>query len=360
MWFLIFFLMAFLPMWGQGSVTIFGVVADASGHVVPDVPIEIRNTETGAARRVISDARGNYVVTQLPVAIYTVSAEYPGFKKFVQENIRVQVDENRQVAIILNVGEVSEKVVVSAEGAPVETRTGTLKQVVDAERIVGLPLNGRNPLQLLLLVPGAGATAPADQAQNSTVSINGSRTNANNYVLDGGDNHDPYFNTPAVFPSPDALLEFSIQTNAYSAEYGRNAGGLLNAITKSGTNQFHGSLFEFLRNEKLNARSFFANQVPPFKRNQFGATLGGPLLRDRTFFFFPTRARAAAVLRGRPRRPCRRPPNASAISPRPPASYMSPPRASPSPAIGSRMRGWTLWPSGSWKRSSPCQTDRTA
>src|SRR5262249_4981476 len=175
--------------------------------------------------------------------------------------------------------------VVAADVVQVDTRSGALKQVVDAERMVELPLNGRNPLQLLLLVPGAGAQAATDQAQNATVSINGSRTNANNYVLDGGDNHDPYFNSPAVFPSPDALQEFSIQTNAYSAEYGRNAGGLLNAITKSGTNQVHGSLFEFLRNEKLNARSFFANEVPPFKRNQFGVTLGGPLRKDRTFFF---------------------------------------------------------------------------
>src|SRR5262249_23092492 len=139
----------------------------------------------------------------------------------------------------LEVGEVSDKVVVEAEALQVDTRSGTLKQVVDAQRMVELPLNGRNPLQLILLVPGAGATAPADQAQNSTVSINGARTNSNNYVLDGGDNHDPYFNSPAVFPSPDALQEFSIQTNAYSAEYGRNAGGLLNAITKSGTNQLH-------------------------------------------------------------------------------------------------------------------------
>ncbi|MGH9848068.1 MAG: TonB-dependent receptor domain-containing protein, partial [Blastocatellia bacterium] len=141
--------------------------------------------------------------------------------------------------------------------------------------------------------------AAADQAQNQSISINGARTNSNNYSLDGGDNHDPYFNTPAIFPNPDALQEFSIQTSAYSAVTGRNAGAVINAVTKSGTNQFHGSAFEFLRNEKLNARSFFALNTPPFKRNQFGGTFGGPLPlprfgtggpgyisgRDRSFFF---------------------------------------------------------------------------
>ncbi len=156
---------------------------------------------------------------------------------------------------------------------------------MDSRRITELPLNGRNPLQLQYLVAGAGGRAGQGQAQNASVSINGSRTNSNNYQLDGGDNHDPYFNTPAIFPSPDALEEFSIQTNAYSADRGRNAGAFMAAVTRSGSNEFHGTLFEFLRNEKLNARNFFANTVPPFKRNQFGATLGGRIIRDRTFFF---------------------------------------------------------------------------
>ncbi|MEK7404155.1 MAG: hypothetical protein AAB225_03525, partial [Acidobacteriota bacterium] len=156
---------------------------------------------------------------------------------------------------------------------------------VDSDRIVGLPLNGRNPLQLQYLVAGSGGRSDQGQAQNESVSINGSRTNSNNYMLDGGDNHDPYFNTPAIFPSPDALQEFSIQTNAYSADRGRNAGAFMNAVTKSGANTLHGTLFEFVRNEKLNARNFFANAVPPFKRNQFGGTVGGPVKKDMTFFF---------------------------------------------------------------------------
>ena len=156
---------------------------------------------------------------------------------------------------------------------------------MDSQRIVELPLNGRNPLQLQYLVAGAGGRAAQGQAQNESVSINGSRANANNYALDGADNHDPYFNTPAIFPSPDALEEFSLQTSSYGADKGRNAGAFMNAVTKSGTNALRGSAFEFLRHEKLNARNFFANTVPPFKRHQFGGTVGGPIRRDRLFFF---------------------------------------------------------------------------
>jgi outer membrane receptor protein involved in Fe transport len=269
----------------QGSVTIYGTVTDASGSLIPGTAVRILQVETGQARSVVSNERGDYVATQLPIGAYTVSAERQGFKKFVQTGIRVQVDENRQVPITLQIGDVAESVTVQAESVQVETRSGTLKEVIDSKRIVELPLNGRNALDLQRLVPGAGAVADRGQGQNNTISINGSRQNGNNYVLDGGDNHDPYFNSPAVFPPPDALEEFSINTNAYSAEYGRNAGALMNAVTRSGTNDWHGSLFEFLRNDKLNARNFFSNTVPPFKRNQFGGTFGGRIIRDKTFFF---------------------------------------------------------------------------
>lgn len=278
-------LLAAAAMWAQGTVTIYGTVSDASGSLIPGTTVRILQVETGQTRSVVSNERGDYVATQLPIGVYTVTAERTGFKKFVQTGIRVQVDENRQVPVTLQVGDVAESVTVAAETVQVETRTGTLKEVIDSKRIVELPLNGRNALDLQRLVPGAGAVADRGQGQNNTISINGSRQNGNNYVLDGGDNHDPYFNSPAVFPPPDALEEFSINTNAYSAEYGRNAGALMNAVTRSGTNEWHGSAFEFLRNEKLNARNFFSNTVPPFKRNQFGGTFGGRIVRDKTFFF---------------------------------------------------------------------------
>ncbi len=269
----------------QGTVTIFGTVTDASGAVVPGATITVSNTLTGLTRQAATNESGSYVVSQLPVGVYKVTAESQGFKAAVQEDIRVRVDENRRIDFALEVGAITESITVEAAVTQVETREGAIKEVVDAERIVELPLNGRNAIELQYLVAGVGRRAAAGQAQNPSVSINGSRTNSNNYTLDGGDNHDPYFNTPAAFPSPDALQEFSIQTNSYSADKGRNAGAIMNAITKSGTNDFHGTAFEFLRNEKLNARNFFANDVPPFKRNQFGGTLGGRIIRDTLFFF---------------------------------------------------------------------------
>lgn len=279
--------LATLVSWtfAQGKATIYGTVSDASGAVIPNVVVRLLNVNMNAEREAITDEQGRYLVTNLPVGIYQVSTELPGFKRFLEHGIRLQVDENRQINIVLQPGAVSEAISVTAEAAQVDTRTGTLKEVVDAERIVRLPLNGRNALELQRLVPGAGGVVAADQAQNASLSINGARANSNNYMLDGGDNHDPYFNTPAIFPNPDALQEFSIQTSVYSAATGRNAGAVINAVTRSGTNQLRGSLFEFLRNEKLNARSFFAVDTPPFKRNQFGGTVGGPIRRDRTFFF---------------------------------------------------------------------------
>lgn len=269
----------------QGTVTIFGVVTDASGAVIPGAHVTVRNLQIGLERRTTTNEQGSYIVSQLPVGSYTVTAEADGFKAAAQEGIRVQVDENRRVDFRLELGAITERITVAASLAQVETRQGTLKEVVDADRIVELPLNARNAIELQYLVAGVGRRTDVGQQQNPSVSINGSRTNANNYTLDGGDNHDPYFNSPAPFPNPDALQEFSIQTNAYSADQGRNAGIVMNAVTKSGTNEFHGTLFEFLRNEKLNARNFFALTVPPFKRNQYGGTLGGPILRDRVFFF---------------------------------------------------------------------------
>lgn len=269
----------------QGTVTIFGSVQDKTGAVVPNVEVTVTNTLTGVSRAVRSNDTGNYIASQLPVGVYSVRAQAQGFKTFLQDKIQVQVDENRQVNISLEVGSLSESVEVQAEVTQVETRSGSIREVIDSQRIVELPLNGRNPLQLTRLVAGSGGVAAKDQGQNETVSINGSRANSNNYQLDGGDNHDPYFNAPAIFPNPDALDEFSIQTNSYGADRGRNAGAFMTAVTKSGTNQFHGTLFEFLRNEKLNARNFFSTSVPPFRRNQYGGTFGGRLIRDRTFFF---------------------------------------------------------------------------
>lgn len=285
---------------GTPTANITGRAADASGAVVPSVRVTATNTATNLVRETVTNEGGDYTLTNLPVGTYTIAAEGANFKRFVTESVVLQVNESREINFALEAGNVQETVTVTAETAQVDTTTGTLKEVVDSARIVGLPLNGRNALQLQQLVPGAARIVAAGQGQNETISINGSRPNSNNYRLDGGDNHDPFFNSPSVFPNPDALQEFSILTSSYSAAYGRNAGATINAVTRSGTNDFHGSLFEFIRNERFNARSYFAAKAPPFKRNQFGGSIGGPLPflnfgeggpvfnsgKDRLFFFF--------------------------------------------------------------------------
>lgn len=271
----------------QGTVTIYGAVVDPSGAAIAGAKVTVTNQATGQGRDTISAVDGNYVIPDLAVGGYRLSVTAPGFKTFVQDSILVQVDENRRVPVQMAVGGVNESITVTADVAQVETRTSSLRQVVDSARIVELPLNGRNPLQLQYLVAGSsGSTDPAGgQAENTSVSIDGMRANSNNYSLDGADNQDPFFNTPSVFPNPDALEEFSLQISNYSAELGRNAGAAMNAVTRSGGNELHGTLFEFLRNQDLDSRSFFANSVSPFKRNQFGVTVGGPIRKDKTFFF---------------------------------------------------------------------------
>jgi len=273
-------------LWAQGSVTIYGSVTDAGGGFVPGVAITVTHTETASERRAVTDVAGNYLVVELPVGVFSVRAQAVGFREFVQSDIRLQVNETRRIDFAMQVGEITERITVAAALTQVETRTGTISEVIDSRRITDLPLNGRNPAQLQLLMAGVGNRGGQEQQQNPTVSINGSGFRANNYVLDGGDNHDPFFNTPAPFPNPDALQEFSIETNSYGADKGRNTGIYVSAVTRSGTNGFHGSLFEFLRNKALNTRNYFAITVPPFKRNQYGATVGGPIRRNRTFFFF--------------------------------------------------------------------------
>ncbi len=279
------FLYASPVLLGQGGVTIFGTVTDPAGAAITGATINAINQATGQSRQTISGGDGAYVIPDLTAGTYRLNATSPGFKTFVENSIVLQVDEHRRVPIQLTLGAVSENITVAADVVQVETRTGALKEVVDSGRIVELPLNGRNALQLQYLVPGSGKVTTAGQEENDSVSINGSRPNTNNYMLDGADNEDPFFNTASVFPNPDALEEFSLQTSAYSADQGKNAGGLMNAVTRSGTNLFHGTAFEFLRNQKMDARNFFANTISPFRRNQFGGTVGGPIRRDKTFFF---------------------------------------------------------------------------
>lgn len=274
-----------ISAWGQGTATIYGTVSDTSGASIVNAQVTLTHQETGLSRQVTTGEDGTWIAVQLPVGTFSLRAQSTGFKELVQTGLQIQVNENRRVDFTMEVGQVSERVEVSAAVSQIETRTATIGEVIDSRRIADLPLNGRNPLQLQLLMAGTGRRGGRDQQQNETISVNGSAFRSNNYQLDGGDNQDPFFNTPAPFPNPDALQEFSIETNGYGADKGRNWGAFVSAVTRSGSNQLHGTLFEYLRNEKLNARDFFANDIPPFKRNQYGGTVGGPVRKDKVFFF---------------------------------------------------------------------------
>ncbi len=270
----------------QSTASITGRVLDASGAVVAGATIEAVNDQTNFRREATSSATGSFVLELLPVGNYSISARAAGLKAFIQHGITLQVNQTATLDIRLEIGPVTERVTVEENVARVDTVTATLREVVDSQRIVELPLNGRNPLQLQALLPGVVQGEAAEHVGGLVgYAVNGGTSFSNNYFLDGGEFVDPFMNAPQFFPNPDALQEFTIQTNSSSAEYGRNRAGVIAAVTRSGTNSLHGGAFEFLRNTHLNARNFFAAQASPFHQNQFGAYLGGPIRRDKKFFF---------------------------------------------------------------------------
>lgn len=268
-----------------GSIS--GAVTDSAGAAVPGVKVVLKNELTGATREVTANREGYYTFPLVPSGHYTLRVEQPGFKSYQRTGIELQVNQRLNAPLTLELGAVSESVTVTGTPPLVDSSSGVLRETVDQTRITELPLNGRNVLQLQSLLPGAVATGSLDQGANTPgFAINGGIGSSNNYSLDGGQYQDAYFNAPLPFPNPDAIQEFTIQTNSYSAEFGRNRGASINAVTRSGTNQFHGGAFEFLRNDVFDARPFFARTAPDFKRNQFGAQLGGPIRKNQTFFFF--------------------------------------------------------------------------
>jgi hypothetical protein len=227
-----------------------------------------------------------------------------GFSRFSSGAFRLDADQSRRVSASLEIGQVTEVITVEGSVAQVETSHAPLTEIVDERRIAELPLNGRNPIDLVKLVPGVNNGPGGVISQFGGFSVNGSRAISKHYMLDGGDNNDQQGGAPAIVPNPDSLEEFSIQTNNFGAEHGGTTGGVINAVTKSGTNQFHGSAFDFLHNNALDAVSFDANRAGgtvekgKLRRNQFGATIGGPFIKNRTFFFYAyegTRERRAAA-----------------------------------------------------------------
>ena len=277
----------------QTTGTIIGHVKDPSGAVVPGALITITAPATGFSREVTTGDAGRYIVPRLPVGTYSVSAEKEGFKRGTRGNVVIDVAENVRVDITLQVGSRTEVVEVLASTVKIETRVATLGVTVDKRRIVDLPLNGRNFLQLAVLQPGAtpglqlstNNTAPTPGGSANSPQVNGLRGQSNNYLLDGANNNEAFLGEAGFLPPPDALQEFRILTNSYSAEYGRGGGSIISVVTQSGSNEIHGTVYEFLRNDKLDARNFFASEVSPLRRNQFGFSLGGPIQNDKTFLF---------------------------------------------------------------------------
>lgn len=275
----------------ETTATLSGTVIDSNKSVLPGAKVTATNEATGFSRSVDTEGNGAYILPLLPVGQYELTVEANGFKKYLQRGITLTVNQSAHVHAQLSVGALSEVLEINSEASQVNTQQSGVGQVINQRKIQELPLNGRNFLQLATLqagvTPGIGTISeftPAHKGQ-ITFSVNGLRQQSNNFLLDGADNNDGFLGTAAGVPNPDALQEFRILTNSYSAEYGRGGGAQVNIITRSGTNNFHGSAYNFLRNDVFDARNFFSSEVPKLRQNQFGATFGGPVVRNKTFFF---------------------------------------------------------------------------
>ena len=277
--------------WGQGGTAqISGTVRDAGGLEVPGADVKVTQTATGVVRTLNTGASGSFVFPNLAVGPYVLEVLKEGFSKYVQSGIVLQVDQDAIIDATLRVGAVSEQVLVESGALLVETHSTSIGQVVDNQRVLEMPLNGRNPIELVFLAgmasyPGNGAINTVRNYPTVVVSVAGGQGNGLTYLLDGANYQDPYNNLSLPLPFPDALQEFKVETSALPAQYGFHAAAAVNAVTKSGTNSFHGDAFEFLRNGDFNARDFFAATRDTLRRNQFGGTAGGPIKKDKLFFF---------------------------------------------------------------------------
>jgi len=269
--------------------TILGTVTDDSGAIIRGASVVALQTATGLTRTEHTNEAGEYSIPQLPVGSYVVSVEQPGFKKTERTGIELRVDDRLRIDIALPVGQLTETVAVLETTPVVATDSSTLGNVVDNRKVTELPLNGRNFLQLNLLVPGVnqGVKGSQNQTQGGSISVNGAREQSNNFLLDGMDNNDQAINQYAVAISTEAIQEFKVQASTYSAEFGRSPGAQINVATKAGANQIHGVLYEYLRNDQLDAKNFFdrPGRIPEYRRNQYGASIGGPIKKNKTFYF---------------------------------------------------------------------------
>src|SRR6266436_3987583 len=282
--------------WGQATAQISGTVRDQSSAVLPGAEITATQTETGIARNTVSDETGSFNLPNLALGPYRIEVALPGFRTYVQTGIVLQVNSNPVINAVLEVGQVTETVEVQANAAMVETRSVGIAQVIENERIMELPLNGRNVTELITLTAGAvqaGLPAAMNFDTGRFISVNGGVGYGVSYNLDGAPHTDQYSGLGQPFPFPDALQEFKVETSGVTAQNGGQSGAYVNSVTKSGTNELHGDLFEFVRNDLFNATNYFAAVDPAtgkkvrstLKRNQFGGTLGGPIMKNKLFFF---------------------------------------------------------------------------
>ena len=277
-----------ISLWAQGTSQIQGVVQDATRAAIGGAEVKATQTDTGAIRTVTSSEDGTYVLSNLPIGPYRLEVSRAGFTTYVQTGIVLQVATNPTINISLQVGAVSEQIQVEANASPVETQTTSVGGVIENQRILELPLNGRNAVELIGL---AGAVIPAGRAGTAgfpgglNFSVAGGQLNGVTYFLDGALHNNPFDAVNLPFPFPDALQEFKVETSTLTAQNGLHSAAAVNVVVKSGTNAFHGDLFEFFRNGKMNARNFFAPRRDTLKRNQYGGTIGGPIVKDKFFFF---------------------------------------------------------------------------
>jgi outer membrane receptor protein involved in Fe transport len=268
---------------------ILGRVADPSGAVLANVNVTAVNESTGVSRDTKTNEGGDYVFPEVPVGVYTISFDLAGFKTNVRKSVTLELNQVITLNTTMQIGETRETVEVTSEAPLVDTTSTQLGTVVNDRAITQLPLNQRDTYQFLSLQPGVQSQVGADLYyggdSSGSVSVNGGRGRANNFSVNGGDANDSFVNLPTVNPSPDSVEEFRIITNSFDAEYGRNSGSVVNVVTKSGTNDFHGNVYEFFRNKVLNSKGYFDTSKGKYNQNQFGATFGGPIRKDHTFFF---------------------------------------------------------------------------
>lgn len=284
------------PLWAQNaSGSIVGIVRDNTGNVVAGATITLMNTATNQSVTAVSNNLGYYSFPLVQPAVYRITVQAQGFKEYIQEGVQLNVAMTLTANATLDLGQVTESVTVTGEPPLLETQTSSLGQVIENKSVDELPLNGRNAYGFAALVPGVVAPygfsqAAFDEYNDQFISINGSRPNQNLFLLDGGMNSEPAFTGPGYFPTVDLVQEYKVQTNNLGAEYSNTGGGIINVITKSGSNEFHGSAWEFFRTTGLTANDFFSNRAglarAKFQFNQFGATMGGPIRKNKTFFFF--------------------------------------------------------------------------